>query len=101
MYSLDTHCGLGTAQTTAIADINNTSSIISCKKNDIVVLLWLFANSNYSQLVCQPKYMAVNQLSINTMFGKWIVNIILGILITLLILAAIQMGYNFVNQIYL
>ncbi len=45
--------------------------------------------------------MAVNQLSINTMFGKWIVNIILGILITLLILAAIQMGYNFVNQIYL
>jgi hypothetical protein len=32
--------------------------------------------------------------------GEWIVNIILGILITLLILTAIQMGWNVINRVY-
>ena len=32
VYSLDTHWGLGTAQVTAMADINSANSVISCKK---------------------------------------------------------------------
>ena len=33
--------------------------------------------------------------------GKWIVNIILGVLITLAILVLIQLGYNMLNAVYL
>jgi hypothetical protein len=33
--------------------------------------------------------------------GKWIVNIILGLLVTLAILVLIQLGVNIVNGIYL
>ena len=32
--------------------------------------------------------------------GKWIVNIILGVLVTLAILVLIQLGVNIVNGIY-
>jgi hypothetical protein len=32
--------------------------------------------------------------------GEWIVNIILGVLITLLMLTAIQLGWNVVNGVY-
>ena len=36
VYNFETHCGLGTAQVTAIADINSANSISSCIKNVIV-----------------------------------------------------------------
>ena len=35
MYNFETHSGLGTAQVTAIADINSANSISSCIKNVI------------------------------------------------------------------
>ena len=101
MYSRDTHAGLGTAQVTAIADINKPNSINSCNKNDIFLLLlimFIIANSNYSQVVCQPILLALIRLSIS--MGNWLINIILGLLVTLCILVLIQIGVNFFTGVY-
>ena len=37
---------------------------------------------------------------LSTSMSDWIVNIILGVLITLCILVLVQMGYNFLNGVY-
>ena len=81
--------------------VNEKDEMKNGKSNGQKITTWMIKYPHIKKNAQQYKthyYPASRPLS--TSMYDWLINIILGILITLLILTVVQMGYNFLNGVY-